>query len=276
MTLMYWLKLGHGVGHIEGVLRSSAAVIEPALGRLQQVLERNRQGCERIARMVGAGVDTDQAARSPEEGLAFCRRLFDWSVSQSAESSVALYSLGNADLLAAATREVVQWLQRQQLISRSSVVLEIGCGIGRFEAALAPLVGSIHGIDVSPAMIEEARRRCVGLDNVELRVCEGRDLRGVADRSVDLVLAVDSFPYLFQSGRSLVLSHFLEAQRVLRPGGALCILEMSYGRTLTADVEDFRLLSGCAMLQPGPHGTQPFRSWDGIAFLAFKAPESSG
>lgn len=272
---MYWLKMGHGVQHIEEALLSVASACGPAgFAELGTVLQANRAGCERIAAMVRAGVDTDEAASNVEEGLAFCRRLFDWSVSQSAESSVALYSLGNKELLAAATLEVVQWLQLQRLVDRAGAVLEIGCGIGRFEAALAPLVRHIRGIDVSQAMIAEASRRCSGLNNVEVQVCSGLDLHDIPDRSIDLVLAVDSFPYIFQSGGSLMLNHFMEAQRVLRPGGALCIFELSYGRALEADLADFRRFTHAAGLQPALHGVQPFRTWDGVAFVALKAVAS--
>ncbi|RYY58837.1 MAG: class I SAM-dependent methyltransferase, partial [Comamonadaceae bacterium] len=267
MTLMYWLKTGASPQEIGDALAQRPA--DGAIGALQTLLHAHWDGCLRIARMVSAGVDTDAPAPSTEAGLRFCRRLFDWSVAQSPESSVALYSLGSPELLQAATDEVVAWLQAQRLIAPPCDVLEIGCGIGRFEVALAPRVASVRGIDVSPAMVEEARRRCAGLPNVVLDVCDGRGLAMCADASHDLVLAIDSFPYLFQSGWPLLLHHFHEARRVLRPGGALCVMELSYGRTPAEDVRDFIALAAAAGLQPGVCGAQPFRRWDGMAFVAF-------
>ena len=59
------------------------------------LLRENDAGCDRIVQMLRSNVDTDEPAESVEEGLEFCRRLFDWSVQQSEEASVALYSLGS-------------------------------------------------------------------------------------------------------------------------------------------------------------------------------------
>ena len=127
------------------------------------------------------------------------------------------------------------------------------------------------GIDVSPAMVREARRRCETLANVTLLECEGRDLARFADASFDLVLAVDSFPYLFQSGWPLLVRHFQESARVLRPGGRLAVLDLSYGRTVELDRADFARLAEESALRVIEPGVRPFRHWDGLAFLAGKA-----
>ncbi|MFL5480383.1 MAG: hypothetical protein ACJ79X_15310, partial [Gemmatimonadaceae bacterium] len=66
---------------------------------LSQLLKANASGVEKIAEMLRAEVDSAKPARSVEEGIAFSERLFDWSVQQSEEASVALYSLGNPELL---------------------------------------------------------------------------------------------------------------------------------------------------------------------------------
>ena len=119
---------------------------------------------------------------------------------------MALYSLGSPAILAAATTEVVARLGAWGLLGPEREVLDVGCGIGRFEVALAPQVAAITGIDLSPAMIEAARRRCAGLSNVRLLATGGRDLGAFGAESFDLVLAVDSFPYLYAaSGEGLLL-----------------------------------------------------------------------
>ncbi len=278
MTLMYWLMLGHEVEAIEaclGVLDHAATVgrstAEPSLSSLRDMLAANREGCRRIAGMLASGVDSSRPARSVEEGIAFCRRLFDWSVRQSPEASVALYSLGNPALLAAATEEIVAWLRRHDVLGQERDALEIGCGIGRFEQALSPAMRTVTGIDVSPAMVREAQRRCGKLTNVTVLDCEGRDLARFADASFDLVLAVDSFPYLFQSGWPLLARHFQESARVLRPGGRLAVLDLSYGRTAELDRADFARLSQEVALRVIEPGSQPFEHWDGWAFLAGKS-----
>ena len=114
MTLMYWLMLGHRVEEVDACLEglenaalSGCSTATSSFASLRTLLAANREGCQRIADMLASGVDSDRPASSVEEGIAFCRRLFDWSVQQSPEASVALYSLGNPVLLAAATEEIV-------------------------------------------------------------------------------------------------------------------------------------------------------------------------
>lgn len=276
MTLMYLLKMRWSVARIEALLGRTELALGAAprtrwaARELRAVLDANRAGCERIAQMIQADVDHDASAPDVATGLAFCRRLFDWSVGQSKESSVALYSLGSALLLEKATSEVVEWLDSHGLLGARSDVLDIGCGIGRFEVAMAHRVRHMTGVDLSASMVAEARRRCVGLRNVNLLETEGRDLSVFAGSSFDLVLAVDSFPYLFQSGGKLLSSHFAEAARVLRPGGALAVFELSYGRSPQQDREDFIKLAASASLRTEHCGLQPFKHWDGFAFLARK------
>jgi ubiquinone/menaquinone biosynthesis C-methylase UbiE len=152
------------------------------------------------------------------------------------------------------------------------MVLDVGCGIGRFERALAPQVGAITGIDVSLSMIAEARRRCHDLANVVLEVCDGRDLSSFADRSIDLVLAVDSFPYLFAAGPAIAARHVRDASRLLRPGGALLILNFSYRGNSEADRADVARLGSANDFVLERRGTSDFALWDGVTFLLSKKP----
>src|SRR5688572_27932093 len=74
----------------------------------------------------------------PGDANAAVRRwaaAFDRAACASPEGSVALYALGNPELLKAATEEVVVWLRDWGLIGRERHVLDLGCGIGRFGAA---------------------------------------------------------------------------------------------------------------------------------------------
>ena len=237
---------------------------------LERLIAANTAGCERIAAMLRADVDTPQPARTVDEGIAFCERLFDWSVQQSEEASVALYSLGNPDLLEQATAEIVAQLRIWGAITKDTKVLDIGCGIGRLLIALAPEVRSATGIDVSAEMVKSARRRCAGYSNIDVIKGDGRSLTGIANESIDLAIAVDSFPYLKQSGDALVKTLFAESARVLKPGGQLIILNYSYSEDDESDTREMRELASANDLELLEAGTRPFKLWDGLAFLMEK------
>jgi cyclopropane fatty-acyl-phospholipid synthase-like methyltransferase len=241
---------------------------------LTQLVIENEPGCEKIAEMLRADVDSPRAAPSVEEGITFCERLFDWSVQQSEEASVALYSLGNQQLLERATREIIAQLELWNIISQKRVVLDIGCGIGRIAAELAPRVKQVYGIDVSSKMIEAAMRRCAPLANVSLTKGTGRDLREFGDNSFDAAIAVDTFPYLHQSGAALVKSFFEESARVLQPEGDLVILNYSYREDDSLDkAEVLELASECGF-DVIVSGERPFAMWDGLAFHLRKRASS--
>jgi ubiquinone/menaquinone biosynthesis C-methylase UbiE len=122
------------------------------------------------------------------------------------------------------------------------------------------------GIDVSANMVDAARRRCGQLANVSVMKGDGRGLGGVQNASCDLALAVDSFPYLRQSGYELVEAFFAESARVLAPKGQLIILNYSYSENAAADVAEVRALCGKHGFEVLEAGTRPFDIWDGVAF----------
>src|SRR5262249_3900326 len=99
----------------------------------------------RSAAMVD-GADHHGVARDPVDGVARWGRFFDQAVRRSPERSVALYSHGDPDLLRAATDAVVTRLRDWGLVRRGARVLDLGCGIGRVAAALAPEVGEVLGL----------------------------------------------------------------------------------------------------------------------------------
>jgi SAM-dependent methyltransferase len=240
--------------------------LDPSLRELARLLHDHREGCERVAANLREHPDPLIAASSPEEAVAACRLFFDRAVRRSEEGSVAAYSLGDAGILARATEEIVGLFDRWGLLGPERRTLEIGCGIGRMQAALAPRVAEAWGIDVSPKMIDAARKRCEGLPNVRLSVCSGFDLAGLPDEEFDLVLAVDSFPYIHQAGPKVVEMHFQEVARVLRPGGDFVILNFSYRDDPAVDRSEVRKRCRTAGFDLVVAGAEPFKLWDGMAF----------
>lgn len=249
--------------------------VDPAAGKrldaMRSLLQDVTPGCVRIAAAL-RHADPTAPAQSDDGGVASpdaidrCRTFFDDLVQQSEEASVALYSLGDPALLRQASEEVVSALDAWETIHPDAVVLDIGCGIGRLEQLLSSRVAQIYGIDVSPGMIDAARRRCAGLSNVYFQTSTGRDLMAFADSSFDLVMAVDSFPYLHGSGMELVEQHFGEVHRVLRSRGNFVILNFSYRGDPVSDRRDIDRLSRDWGFEVVAGGTRPFTLWDGLAF----------
>lgn len=103
-------------------------------------------------------------------------------------------------------------------------VLDIGCGPGFHLRRLSRRIERGVGIDLSPSMVEVARRRaapdpaCSG-GRLTFRVGDGSTLEGIEDQSIDRIISIGSLahipekPHLFRS-----------AARVLRPGGRIVCL----------------------------------------------------
>jgi SAM-dependent methyltransferase len=241
-----------------------AAARDPALSPLQSLAAAHRDGLDKIGSLVAQGL-----VDLPAEGdrLALIRDHFDRAVALSPATAVALYSLGSPEILDRATREIVARLGAWRLLGPDRAVLDIGCGIGRIEEALAPYVGAIVGVEVAPGMLAEARRRCRGLAKVGFVRTDGRRLAAFADGTFDLVLAVDSFPYLVAADPAIAAAHVADSARLLRPGGALAILNYSYRGDLAADRADLARLAAANGLALRHAGTCDFTLWDAAGFL---------
>jgi SAM-dependent methyltransferase len=102
---------------------------------------------------------------------------------------------------------------REQLAGR---VLELGCGAGRITGYLLALGREVTGLDVSPAMIAECRRRYPGG-----RFLEGdmADLSGFPNSSLDVVIV--GFNVLDIFGDARRRQTLREIHRVLAPDGLL-------------------------------------------------------
>jgi ubiquinone/menaquinone biosynthesis C-methylase UbiE len=202
-----------------------------------------------------------------QDAVARWATAFDKAAAISGEAGVALYTLGRRDLLDRATAEIVAALKACGAIGPDHVVLELGCGIGRFAQALAGNVRQVVGIDVSEAMLRRGHTACAMLGNVTLLRTGGHDLAMIADRSCDLVLAVDTFPYLVLSGDAIVTQHMRDIARIMRPNGCCVILNFSYGGDLEVDRTRVAELARENGLRVVRNGTRDFADWDGASFV---------
>jgi SAM-dependent methyltransferase len=99
---------------------------------------------------------------------------------------------------------------------RGGTCIEVGCGPGRMTAGLAERFDRVLALDVSPAMLEQARA-AVPDAHVEFRAISGERLDGVADATADVLICYLVLQHL--PSREVVLSYVAEFARVLKPGG---------------------------------------------------------
>jgi len=106
------------------------------------------------------------------------------------------------------------------LIDPDWVVADLGCGTGPVAEALAPWAGRVIGVDGSKAMVDAAKERLYGVENVEIRHGELEALP-LDDQSVDAATLILVLHHLPEPARALS-----EVARVLRPGGRLLVVDM--------------------------------------------------
>jgi SAM-dependent methyltransferase len=99
---------------------------------------------------------------------------------------------------------------------RGGTCVEVGCGPGRMTAALADRFEQVIALDVSPAMLDQAREN-VAAPNVRFQLVSGERLDGVDDAAADVLVCYLVLQHL--PSRSLVRTYFREFGRVLAPRG---------------------------------------------------------
>jgi SAM-dependent methyltransferase len=104
-------------------------------------------------------------------------------------------------------------------------ILDVGCGPGFYVRELLAEVGpsgSLVAVDASPDMLELARRRCEGFENVEFH--EGNAVAlPVDDVDFDAALCVQVMEYVPDPSAALA-----ELFRALRPGGRVLVWDIDW------------------------------------------------
>jgi len=119
------------------------------------------------------------------------------------------------------------------LLPRDLVVVDLGCGTGAGLVDLAAAVARVIGVDQSDAMLEAARRRTAGLDNVEIRQGDlaSPPLDAASCDAAQVILALS-----YVEDPDAVLRSMA---RVLKPNGRAVVVDL-----LRHDRDDFRRRMG--------------------------------
>jgi ArsR family transcriptional regulator len=106
------------------------------------------------------------------------------------------------------------------LLDETMVIGDLGCGTGSLAASLAPHVAHVHAIDASPEMLDAARSRLLGVNNVT--ITEGAlESLPLPDESLDAAILLLVLHHVAQPAKALA-----EVRRVLRPRARLLIADM--------------------------------------------------
>lgn len=113
-------------------------------------------------------------------------------------------------------RKMLDWLAEK--VSGRGVICDLGCGPGQIARYLHRRGVPVCGIDLSPAMVAEARRLN---PDVPFEIGDMLDLSGVADEAFGGIAA---FYSIIHVARDRLPQALHELRRVLRPGGALLLV----------------------------------------------------
>lgn len=155
-----------------------------------------------------------------------------------------------------------RWIFDHFKLDEKSAILELGCGPGelwRSNRGRIPAGWQITLTDLSPGMLEEARRR-LGEDCFTYQVADAQALP-FADASFDAVIANHMLYHVPDLKRALG-----EIRRVLRPGS--CLYSTTFGRAHMRELDELVLKHWPGSSWKGPGATSPFVLENGLELLA--------
>jgi ubiquinone/menaquinone biosynthesis C-methylase UbiE len=134
-------------------------------------------------------------------------------------SEAAKYSAKRPEHPVAIVDNVLAFLKKKYT-GPMSMALDVGCGTGRSTCNLFGKFDNILGVDLSAAMIEQAKKD-FSADSVQFKV-SGAEKLPVEDCSVQTVLVGRAIHYFDQK------NFFQEANRILVPGGVLAYYSVHF------------------------------------------------
>lgn len=156
------------------------------------------------------------------------------------EAMFAVSGHTSEDELANTARGTVAILRECVGVNSTDVILEIGAGVGRVGAELAPICREWIGADVSENMLSHITARLKKHSNVRTVALSGFDLSPITSGTVDVVYCTVVFMHLDEWDR---FGYIKEAYRVLKPGGRVFVDNIN----LTSDAGWALFLAHCAV-----------------------------
>ena len=171
----------------------------------------------------------------------------------------------------------IHWCQRLALgrwlrVRPGTRVLDVGCGVGRWSCRLAARGATVTGVDLSPTMIAEARRRAAAQGVAARCRFLAQDLAALeVEGRFDLILGVTVLQHILEPVALHASVQRLAAR--LAADGVMILLEAAPERAVTScDSPIFRarqreqyrrLFEGCGLRLQTVTGVDPapFRSW---------------
>lgn len=151
---------------------------------------------------------------------------YDKSFGAVVQSSIDFSGLPHS-FFTAAKADALRELIAERLHGRPDLhMLDVGCGVGEFHPFVRGMFGRICGADVSAASIDQAR---IKNPEVEYRAYVGETLP-FDNAAFDLSIAICVLHHVPLSQRAGFLR---EMQRVVRPGGVVCLIEHNPFNPLT-------------------------------------------
>jgi len=123
-------------------------------------------------------------------------------------------------------------------IRKTDIVVDLGCGTGVSSQEIYQRIndkGKLIGIDVSPRMLETAKKKFQRKDNVRFIVGDGYRLSDLIDEKVDVVLSSFTFYYFLSDLDSL----FRQVYDVLKPKGRYVFNITSYFTPLKFEGKEY-------------------------------------
>jgi ubiquinone/menaquinone biosynthesis C-methylase UbiE len=137
----------------------------------------------------------------------------DWDVSEFFKSGEEDYE-----------RLVQPVLNRLGFSPAGKKMVELGCGAGRMTRVFAARFAHVTALDISSEMLNRGRQLLPQLENVEWRLANGSDLRGIPSNLADFVF---SYLVLQHLPDEILVRHYIREMLRIANGSGICLLQFN-------------------------------------------------